>query len=154
MYDICISFEDNTTLIPIIIEMMSCMEPGSRCNTETVFPGMEISIIKIRQSWNHRIFIIWSYSGKTASLYWDSPLLSHLGVALLDIFILIVLKLRDSWHDNWSSSLVCSQFTTYGITYPGQRLFSQWLCCLPYRKTVCCALCVCCFLDMVSFMMM
>ena len=43
-------------------------------NIPTVFPGMGISIIKIRWPWNHLIFHGNSYTGETASLDWEGPL--------------------------------------------------------------------------------
>ena len=49
-------------------------EPGPHLNIKIVFPGMGISIIKMRRPWDGLIFINEnSYSGKTTSLYWDGP---------------------------------------------------------------------------------
>ena len=50
----------------------------NRLNIKTVFPGMEISMMKIRLLWD-------PYTHKTASLHWDAPdgLLGHMLVGRL-----------------------------------------------------------------------
>ena len=46
---------------------------GPNFNIKTIFPCMEISIIKIRLSWDYRLCNGNPYIGKIASLYWDGP---------------------------------------------------------------------------------
>ena len=54
------------------------LSPGPCLNVKPVFPGVGIYIIKIGWLWDHLLYNGNPYTGKMASLYWDSPLVASL----------------------------------------------------------------------------
>ena len=54
------------------------MGSGPQLNIKTVFPGMEIPMLKIRRSWDYLVFNTGidsdPYTCKMTYLYWDRPL--------------------------------------------------------------------------------
>ena len=79
------------------------IETGSCFNVNTIFPGMRIPIIKIRQFWDWLIFNNGNpYASKTASLYWDGPLMSIAIELYIDIERLVHLGRCLPWEWMWT----------------------------------------------------
>ena len=88
---------------------------GPHFNIKNTFPGIGISIIKIRWSLDHVIFMmeIHSYTGKTTSSYWDI----YIKTTFPDIGISII-KIR------WSLDHVIFMMEIH--SYTGKTTSSYW----------------------------
>ena len=75
--------QNMTSTPPLYYSLTLSMTSGPCLNIKTGFPGMRISIIKMKRSWDHHYHYNGnSYIDKTTSLYWDGSRmhisLSHL----------------------------------------------------------------------------